>query len=75
MNFHKKHQPARTIYRIDRTMTNGETYEWYGSEIYGSRKKAEVAVARRFSKYLNQISIVEVHEDASDVLVSDSFRL
>ncbi len=73
MNFHKEHQPARTIYRIDRTLRNGEVYEYYGSEVYGSRRGAEKAAARRFSKYLDQISIVEIREKATDVLVSDSF--
>ena len=71
MKFHKEHRPARTIYRIDRTLHSGEVLKYYGSEVYDTCKAAEKAAARRFSKYPDQLSVVAVHEEASDVFVSD----
>ena len=57
-------EPARTIYRLDRTMRSGEVFEYYGQEIYDTRYNAERAICLRFSKYQDQMSVVEVHQPA-----------
>jgi len=54
--------PARTIYRLDRTLKSGEVYEWYGSEIYDTRAQAEQAIKQRFARYQAQMRVVAVYE-------------
>ncbi len=70
MRFEQEHRPARTIYRIDRILRSGKVLQYYGSEVYDSRQQAEKAVAKRFSKYIDQIKIIAVHEKASDILAA-----
>ncbi len=52
--------PAETVYRLDRTIRNGEVYKWYGQETYTTRKAAESAIIKRFSKYQDQMTVVKV---------------
>ncbi len=68
MKFKQSIQPARITYHVNRTMRNGEVYEYYGQEVYSSRRDAEYDIATRFKKYSDQMSIVKVHEPETTVL-------
>ena len=68
MKFKQSIQPARVTWHVNRTMRNGEVYEYYGSEVYETRYLAERAICLRFRKYRDQMSIVEVHEPETTVL-------
>jgi hypothetical protein len=70
MQFKQAREPARTIYRVDRTLSNGAVHEYYGAEVYDSRYLAERAICLRFHKYRDQMSIIEVHEPTHTVLIS-----
>ena len=69
MSFRQEHRRARTIYRIDRLMQSGEVYEYYGAEVYDTLKEAKAAATKRYRLYIDQITIVAVHEPACDILV------
>ena len=62
MKLTKTHKPARTIYRIDRTLNSGEVHKWFYSTIFDTEAKAQTFIDERGPSYRGKLNIIAVDE-------------
>ena len=64
MKLKKVWNPARTDYRIDRTLNSGVVHKWFYSRVFNSEKSAQAFIDKRGPSYRGKLSIHSVEQPA-----------